>query len=408
MWPGMNRRSARPPRDPQVGAVAPMVVICLLFLIGFLAMSMNMGILMDARTQLQAGADGAALAAAGSLDGTVTGLNRARQAAVDYSYQHDAYGELLRIDSDADVTFGRWHFKEGDCITAPSSKCLGWEPYTRTFSVNNPGRVTAVHVSNGRDGGTHNPEIDLPFGHFVGRLKSSVKSEAIAVGPGVSATKCGLPFGVAVCKIREAPPSTAVICPQSLYFSNTHDDSVGFVSFDGDAASGHDAIETINTGICTDESHSVGEVRVQNGADFNKQVIEALQGKTTGVCLIGSEQTMPVIEAGCDTDWDNPTFNQTSQVVGFMRVKLKAVTDNQGNVEGCPGEEPPQVDRLCKLGQTPCTRNSDCRSVSGDVCEPGARALVLDIICEPEPPSEDDLGGGEVFNSAGARLLLVQ
>ena len=46
----------------------------------FLALSLNMGLLMDTRTQLQVGSDAAALAAAGRLDGTTTGLTNARNA----------------------------------------------------------------------------------------------------------------------------------------------------------------------------------------------------------------------------------------------------------------------------------------------------------------------------------------
>ena len=361
------------------------VVICLMAMCGFLAMSMNMGILMDSRTQLQAGADSAALAAAGSLDGTLNGLTLARRAAVLYSNEHAAFGQSLIIDANQDVTFGRWHFSPGRCITSSGTNCVGFEPYTAGFAVSNPGRVTAVRVRNGRDGGSHNPEIDLPFGHFVGRLTSPVNSEAVAVGPGTSSTECGLPFGVAVCKIRERSPSTALRCPQSLFFSNEHNDAVGFVSFDGDAPSGHDAAQTINNGPCDGQSRTIGQVRVQNGNDFTHQVIDALQGQTSGDCLIGTVQTMPVISAECESDWDSPQFNQTSDVVGFIRVTIRAVTDNRGEVIGCPGQPAP------------------------DVPSPGRRALILDVNCEEEPPRPgDDLGGGEVFNATGARLRLVQ
>jgi hypothetical protein len=374
----------RPGRDPQVGAAAVTSVIFLGVMAGFLALALNMGILMDTRTQLQVGSDAAALAAAGRLDGTVQGLANARNAARRYSDEHVAFGPRLVIDPMSDVIFGRWHFNPGDCI-ASNGTCVGFETFTNGFATANPGRVTAVRVRNGRDGGSHNPVIDLPFGAFVGTPTASVRSMATAVGPGSSAVHCSLPFGVAVCKLRSTPDSNELNCPQSLFFSNEHTDAIGFVNFEGDAASGHDAAQQINSGLCVEDYHSVGEVRVQNGNDFTQQVIDALQGRSTGNCLIGTEQTMPVISAECDpANWGEASFNQTSQVVGFVRVIITAVTNNRGEVEGCPGDPAPNV------------------------ASPGRRAVIFDVTCNIEPPPPGDLGGGEVFNSTAARIRLVE
>jgi uncharacterized membrane protein len=98
---------ARGGRDAQAGAAAVTSLLFLMVMAAFLALSINMGLLMDTRTQLQVGSDAAALAAAGRLDGTTTGLTNARNAAVHYSNQHVAYGESLIIDPVADVIYGR-------------------------------------------------------------------------------------------------------------------------------------------------------------------------------------------------------------------------------------------------------------------------------------------------------------
>jgi hypothetical protein len=376
---------ARPRRDRQVGAAAVTSLIFLMVMAAFLALSLNMGLLMDTYTELQVGSDAAALAAAKSLDGTTVGLGNARNAAVEYSDEHVAYGERLIVDPMSDVIFGRWHFTAGACIASGGNCARGFEPYSNAFAFANPGRVTAVRLRNGRDGGSHNPVIELPFGAFVGTPTGAVRSSAVAVGPGSSTSPCALPFGVAVCKLRDSPDSTELHCPQQLFFSNELNDAIGFVNFEGDAAGGHDAAQTINSGLCNGGVASLGEVRVQNGNDFNQQVINALQGQSTGVCLIGSQQIMPVINAGCEAStWGDADFNRTSEIVGFVRVTITAVTDQSGTVMGCPDQPAPNV------------------------TSPGRRAVIFDVDCTMEPTPPGALGGGEYFNSTGARVRLVE
>lgn len=78
------RKPLRTARRP--GAVLPLVTICLIGLLGFVALAVDIGLMAVARTQAQAAADVAALAGARTLDGT-SGNNRtnaeleAKQAA---------------------------------------------------------------------------------------------------------------------------------------------------------------------------------------------------------------------------------------------------------------------------------------------------------------------------------------
>jgi hypothetical protein len=381
---------ARAGRDPQRGAAAVTSLLFLMIMIAFMAIAINAGLLMDTRTQLQVGSDSAALAAAGRLDGTTNGLTLARNAAVDYSNAHVAYGQSLIIDRVADVIYGRWHFSAGDCI-ASGGTCVGFETFTDSFALANPSRVTAIRVRNGRDGGTHNPVLSLPFGSFVGTPTASVRSAAVAVGPGTGAVDCALPLGVAVCKIRPNQGSADLNCTQPLTFTDANSDEAGFVSFTSAPANDNNAADFINAGLCAPGQIQAGQVRVQNGNGFS-HTVDALRGEARGshqgtsTCLIGTEQVLPVIDAGCSDNWGNPTFNRDSAIVGFLRVRIHAVTNNQGEVIGCPGDDPP--------------------TLTGP--NPGRNSVILDVDCNQEDAPPGSMGGGEILNSTGASIRLVE
>jgi hypothetical protein len=180
-------------------------------------------------------------------------------------------------------------------------------------------------------------------------------------------------------------------CGQPLNFSDANNDEAGFVSFTSDPANGNNASDFIDSGMCAPGEISVGGVRVQNGNGFG-QVVDALRGEGrgshagTGNCLIGTPQQMPVVEAGCNDSWGNPTFNRDSAVVGFVRVTIRAVTNNQGDVLGCPGDPTPTL-----TGSTPPNN-----------------ALVLEFDCDQDDAPPGALGGGEILNSSGATIRLVE
>ncbi|HEY0710268.1 MAG TPA: Tad domain-containing protein, partial [Polyangia bacterium] len=166
--PSHPRQQPRRRRDPERGAVAVSAYLFMLVMLGLLALSLNTGILMDTRTELQTGSDSASLAAAGSLDGTMDGIARARSVAASYSAQHRAFDETIAIDPDSDVIFGKWHLKASDCTDG--------DCFTEMVpSTTNVASINAVKVDNGRDGDS-NSRITLPFGDFVGAATSTVTS----------------------------------------------------------------------------------------------------------------------------------------------------------------------------------------------------------------------------------------
>ena len=65
----------------QRGAVVIIVAVCLFFLIGLLALVLDLGQLYIAKTELQNAADASALAGAKELNGTLAGIQNAKSAA---------------------------------------------------------------------------------------------------------------------------------------------------------------------------------------------------------------------------------------------------------------------------------------------------------------------------------------
>ena len=380
----MGRRKAAG-REPERGAIAISAVLLLVALLGFFALAFDTALMMDSRTELQNGSDAAALAAAHSLDGTASGLSAARQSAGAYSLRHTAYGQPITIDSSADVIFGSWHMSPGECLFGSSGgECF--EP----MSTSDPRKITAVKVRNGRDGGSHNPPLDLPFGYFVGATTASVRSEAVAVGGGSAAPGCALPLAVPECAIVD-PDTGRMNCdagPKRLVFSNANVDGIGFANlyYPGDTQAPNSGFvaDVIAGRTCNPNHYQIGPAKMQNGNDFDK-VIEALRGvdhkgNVVGPCLVTQTLSWAVTDAGCPT---NPIFQGVQEVVGFVKATIAAVTDNSGNSLGCPGTTAPPVagnPQNAIVVEFPC----------GVAADPG------------------DFGGGHAFNTDGVRIRLVQ
>jgi hypothetical protein len=358
-------------------------------LFAFVALTLNTGLLMDTRAELQNGSDSAALAGARSLNGLAGGLTSARQSAYDYSIQHLAYDHTITIDTfAADLAFGAWHLRAADCLFGSSGHDC-FEP----ISTSDPRKINAVKILNGRDGsGAHPPPIDLPFGRFVGTTTASVRSAAVAVGGGPGIVTCALPMAVAECAIVN-PGTNQMNCapgtPQQLVFSDANADGIGFVNLyypsDTQAPNSTWVADTIdNKQVCNPSNYVVGSAKLQNGNDFGK-VIDALRGvdnkgNKIGDCLIGQTLSWAVTDAGCP---GNPIFEGVLEVVGFVKATIYAVTDNKGNPLGCPDKPIPTVGSNPKNG------------------------IFVSIPCDA-PADPGDFGGGRAYNTSNVRLRLVE
>src|SRR5438067_1820786 len=70
-----------PATHRRAGAVLPLVTVCLVGLVGFVALAIDVGMVAVARTQAQSAADVAALAGARTLDGKSANNNRVNAEA---------------------------------------------------------------------------------------------------------------------------------------------------------------------------------------------------------------------------------------------------------------------------------------------------------------------------------------
>jgi Flp pilus assembly protein TadG len=152
-------------RHPERGAVLVIVAIVLPVIMIMGAIVIDLGHLFTVRTQLQATADAAALAAVGRLG---SGTTQARAAAVEYA-AHNYPGSP--VVATTDIVLGRWS--------------------GGTFSPNvTP--TNAVRVTARRSTANSNP-VPLFLGGFVGKQFSDVSASAVAVfAPAGSGSPCVL------------------------------------------------------------------------------------------------------------------------------------------------------------------------------------------------------------------------
>lgn len=97
------------------GIVAVQVAVLLVVLLGFAALTVDVGAMYNARNDLQRTADAAALAAAGRLSDWSQGdpMEAARTVASDYTGSNRVFNHDMRLDPGTDVVFGRANYDAG-------------------------------------------------------------------------------------------------------------------------------------------------------------------------------------------------------------------------------------------------------------------------------------------------------
>jgi Flp pilus assembly protein TadG len=167
----MQIRRLNNPSDPRRGAIALLSAILLIVLIGFVALTVDVGQIQLTRTQLQVAADAAALAGAMELSGTdspaVVRAN-ARAAALEIAALHRSGDRSsVTIDPINDITFGK----------------ITWNSQTQAYEYlwgenqtpYNVLKVRAMRTSSGGDNG-----LPLFFAPVLGSKFADVGAEAVA------------------------------------------------------------------------------------------------------------------------------------------------------------------------------------------------------------------------------------
>ena len=103
----MKRTGKLPGRRYQEGAVAIIVGLCIVVLVGFLGLVADLGRLFITKTELSNAADACALAAAAELKGDAESLNRAESAGITVGQRNNVnfQGDAVSVLVNSDVTF---------------------------------------------------------------------------------------------------------------------------------------------------------------------------------------------------------------------------------------------------------------------------------------------------------------
>jgi Flp pilus assembly protein TadG len=138
------------------GVTLLLTVLLMVVFLGIIAFAVDMGCIVLARTQLQAAADSAALAAAGAMH---LSKEEANAIAIEYAANNRVGTRSVQI-TPADIQYGLWD--------------AGTRRFTPTESMGNAAKVTARadHTTSG--------EIPLFFAHLFDKGSTSVRASAIA------------------------------------------------------------------------------------------------------------------------------------------------------------------------------------------------------------------------------------
>lgn len=149
------------------GATAVMVAIAIPVIIGFAALTIDVGLIYNTKTDLQRAADAAALAAASRLGDYASGdvLTQGREAAMAVTAENSVLNKRITIE-DSDITFGR-------AILNKQTGQFDFVP-TNVFP-------DAAHVVVRKTEGSSNGSLNLFFARIFGKQSQDVTAEAIAM-----------------------------------------------------------------------------------------------------------------------------------------------------------------------------------------------------------------------------------
>jgi hypothetical protein len=144
-----------------------MVAVSLTTLLGFVALSVDVGMLYSTKAELQRTADAAAMAAAAALANTDGGdLSAARAAAINFAALNEVQGSAVLLDVSSDIIFGRAH------IDSTTNKYV----FQETQNWPNAVRVRARRTVDSPSGA-----VPLLFARLMGHETADVSAQATAV-----------------------------------------------------------------------------------------------------------------------------------------------------------------------------------------------------------------------------------
>ena len=164
----MKRTTSTHKPSGRRGVVAVQVIVMLTVILGFAALTVDIGAMYNARGDLQIIADAGALAAAGALGDYSTGnpLEQAKAAALEYASRNTVLGKPIELDPSMDIILGR-------AIYDPASRSFNFTPTTYL--------PDAVQIRARLSNDSPNGAMPLFFAGILGTTTANISAEAIAM-----------------------------------------------------------------------------------------------------------------------------------------------------------------------------------------------------------------------------------
>ncbi len=133
-------RNGKARRGPRRGAVLPLVAISLIALLGFVALAIDIGMLLVAKTQAQNTADTAAMTAARTIDGSPnSNLPAATANAQNVAAKNPVLGVPV-VPAEMTITYGAYHYDPAQQLFYPQMPPQAPDNYSLAQVTVSPGR----------------------------------------------------------------------------------------------------------------------------------------------------------------------------------------------------------------------------------------------------------------------------
>lgn len=386
-------------RRAERGAILIWAVLGMVAIGALMALSLNVGRVFSVRGGLQNGADGAALAGAAELNGQLSGLARAQEAAVAVAGQHQTdSGQAVTLVPGSDVEVGTW-----------DSAARLFTP-TPGLTAADQRLINAVRVRDGRETARGNPVPVVFGGAFLATRTLDVRAGAVAVGGGTCEDKCAFPAAFADCLLVGADGQ--LLCDDRFFvLNNDWQDNLGLTSLVPGVSASVPNIKSA-LGQCVDSS--AGEaIPVSNGNPiqpisqdpfFNRLPIE-VSAPVIHADSCPPAQYQKCTSLGPNDPCLNAKFVGDLTVVGYVTVKICYVTG--AVVKVWPPSDWPVGD-------------PDCGTAPGPETFPGVdltqwpdpflkQTLFMKHKCYVEQPgNQSGVGGCGFFGTFTTRSRLVE
>ena len=407
----------------QRGAVAIIVGILIFMLIGFGALSVDIGHLHVAQNELQNAADAGALAGARVLyndDGTAVNVG-ANQEAYDTATANKSEGTAVEVNwvsgNAGDVQRGHWSFGLAglargfypNTSTAPVSL---WNVSTADMDANQ-NFINAVRVVTRRT--TQGTPVASFFAGIFGHENFELSAEAVAyIGFAGTLMPGDVDQPIAICRDSLLNDSDEYTCNIGRMINSgqdaTSNETGGWTSFDQDnPCTGGTNAQEVKSLVCASgnpELITLGEPMATSGGDIQSAFNDLIQcwesetGKTQPWTL-----TLPVIDCG-----DANNVGTCAEIVGAVELNIVWIT-GAGEDPGY-NNAPTQMSDWSNSDPDGATRWNDfvtsfnLVNADGTPAPYAKKSIYFLPDCTPHEPK--GISGGENFGILAKIPVLVQ